>query len=249
MTQNPVESAAARAVPYAFQYTVPDEFIRLPDPTAGEGWREALAQLMPDADEAQLASVTEQMRATIPGLSMGGEETVVLTAMCLGTEDVGGDERLSMGLLAVTTKPSGHRDRLLAAEGIYRAKEQKFFTGESELQELDFDLGKGLQGRQDMLLAAKLPCGPGVMSASLRSLTLPARFAAESGLADVAGTGDLVRPTLPMASLQLIIPAPRAYCVYVTISTPSVFLLDSYCGRLAQIGRTFSFDVPQESPS
>jgi hypothetical protein len=246
VTQNPVESAAAREVPYAFQYTVPDEFIRLPDPTATEGWREALARLMPDADEEQLASATEQMRATLPGLSVGGEETVVLTAMCLGTEDVGGDERLSMGLLAVTAKPSGHHDRLLAAEGIYRAKEQKFFTGESDLQELDFDLGKGLQGRQDMLIAAKLPSGPGVMSASLRLLTLPARFAAETGIADIAETGEVVRPTLPMASLQLIIPAPRSYCVYVTISTPSVFLLDSYCGRLAQIGRTFTFDVPEE---
>jgi len=246
VTQNPVESAAAREVPYAFQYTVPDEFIRLPDPTATEGWREALARLMPDADEEQLASATEQMRATLPGLSVGGEETVVLTAMCLGTEDVGGDERLSMGLLAVTAKPSGHHDRLLAAEGIYRAKEQKFFTGESDLQELDFDLGKGLQGRQDMLIAAKLPSGPGVMSASLRLLTLPARFAAETGIADIAETGEVVRPTLPMASLQLIIPAPRSYCVYVTISTPSVFLLDSYCGRLALIGRTFTFDVPEE---
>ena len=94
-----------------------------------------------------------------------------------------------MGLLAVTVKPSGHRDRLLAAEGIYRAKEQKFFAREGHLQELDFALGKGVQGRQDMLLAAKLPSGPGVMSASLRMLTLPASFAAETGIADVAGTG------------------------------------------------------------
>lgn len=247
MTPSPIEAAVARETPYAFQYTVPDEFVRLPDPTATEGWRQALARLMPDADEEQLASATEQLRATLPGLSAGGEETVVLTALCLGTEDVAGDERLSMGLLAVTVKPSGHRDRLLAAEGTYRAKEQKFFASERDLQELDFPLGKGVQGRQDMLLAAKLPCGPGVMSTSLRLLTLPARFAAETGIADVVGTGEAVRPTLPMASLQLIVPAPRDYCVYVTISTPSVFLLDSYCGRLAQIGRTFSFDVPEEN--
>ncbi|MGA5452014.1 hypothetical protein [Streptomyces umbrinus] len=245
MTHNPVDAATAREIPYAFQYTVPDEFVRLPDPTASDGWQEALAKLMPDADEQQLASATEQLRATLPGLSVGGEETVALTAMCLGTEDVAGDERLSMGLLAVTVKPSGHRDRLLAAEGIYRAKEQKFFAREGHLQELDFALGKGVQGRQDMLLAAKLPSGPGVMSASLRMLTLPASFAAETGIADVAGTGEAVRPTLPMALLQLIVPAPRDYCAYVTISTPSVFLLDSYCGRLAQIGRTFSFDVPE----
>ncbi len=94
-----------------------------------------------------------------------------------------------------------------------------------------------------MLLAVKLPSGPAVMSASLRLLTLPASFLAESGVTDATGDGETVRPTLPVASLQLIVPAPRDYCVYVTISTPSVFLLDSYCGRLAHIGRTFTFDV------
>ncbi|MET9184035.1 hypothetical protein GUR47_18030 [Streptomyces tendae] len=243
MTRTPIEAAAARQVPYAFRYTVPDEFVRLPDPAAVEGWEKALKQLVPDADEEQLASATEQMRAVLPGLSAGGEDTVDLAAMCLGTEDVAGEERLSMGLLAVTVKPSGHHDRLLTAEGIYRAKRHGFFADEHELQELDFDLGKGVQGRQDMLLAVKLPSGPAVMSASLRLLTLPASFVAESGLADAVGEDETVRPTLPVASLQLIVPAPRDYCVYVTISTPSVFLLDSYCGRLAQIGRTFTFDV------
>ncbi|WP_217170166.1 hypothetical protein [Streptomyces sp. AC512_CC834] len=243
MTRTPIEAAAARQVPYAFQYTVPDEFVRLPDPAALEGWDKALKRLVPDADEEQLASATQQMRAALPGLSAGGEDTVDLTAMCLGTEDVAGEERLSMGLLAVTVKPSGHHDRLLTAEGIYRAKHQRFFAGERELQELDFDLGKGAQGRQDMLLAVKLPSGPAVMSASLRLLTLPASFVAESGGADAVGDDETVRPTLPVASLQLVVPAPRDYCVYVTISTPSVFLLDSYCGRLAQIGRTFTFDM------
>ncbi|WP_435615342.1 hypothetical protein [Streptomyces coelicoflavus] len=244
MTGSPIDEAAARQIPYAFQYTVPDEFVRLPDPAAVEGWDEALQRLVPDADEEQLASATQQMRATLPGLSAGGEDTVDLTAMCLGTEDVGGEERLSMGLLAVTVRPSGHRDRLLTAEGIYRAKHHGFFANESEPQELDFDLDKGVQGRQDMLLAVKLPSGPAVMSASLRLLTLPASFVTESGVLDAAAD-EVVRPTLPVASLQLIVPAPRDYCVYVTISTPSVFLLDSYCGRLAQIGRTFTFDVEQ----
>ncbi|MBQ0883972.1 hypothetical protein KBZ94_03350 [Streptomyces sp. RM72] len=243
MTRTPIESAAARQVPYAFQYTVPDEFVRLPDPAAVEGWDAALKRLVPDADEEQLASATQQMRAALPGLAAGGEETVDLTAMCLGTEDVAGEERLSMGLLAVTVKPSGHYDRLLTAEGVYRAKHHRFFADESQLQELDFDLGKGAQGRQDMLLAVKLPSGPGVMSASLRLLTLPASLVAASGAAEAVGVDEAVRPTLPVASLQLIVPAPRDYCVYVTISTPSVFLLDSYCGRLAQIGRTFTFDV------
>ncbi|MFC8085403.1 hypothetical protein [Streptomyces sp. NPDC057340] len=245
MTRSPIDAAAARQIPYAFQYTVPDEFVRLPDPAAVEGWDEALKRLVPDADEEQLASATQQMRATLPGFSAGGEDKLDLTAMCLGTEEVAGEERLSMGLLAVTVKPSGHRDRLLTAEGIYRAKHHRFFADESEPQELDFDLGKGVQGRQDMLLAVKLPSGPAVMSASLRLLTLPASFVTESGVLDAANADEVIRPTLPVASLQLIVPAPRDYCVYVTISTPSVFLLDSYCGRLAQIGRTFTFDVQQ----
>ncbi|MER5226292.1 hypothetical protein [Streptomyces flaveus] len=84
---------------------------------------------------------------------------------------------------------------MVAAEGIYQAEAKELFAGESDLQELDFELGKGLQGRQDMVLAAKLPSGPGVMSVSMRSLTLP------------AGDTSASRPVIPMASLQLIIPA------------------------------------------
>ncbi|MDJ0466642.1 hypothetical protein [Streptomyces sp. H27-C3] len=224
-----VDPAKSRKTPYAFQYQVPDEFVRLPEPTASAGWREAMTELMPEADEQQLDAASAQIRDQLPRMS--AQETTVLTAMCVGSEEVDGDERLSMGLLVVSVKPSEHRDRLLAAEGIYRAKEQKFFAGESDLLELDYPLGKGFQGRQDMVLAAKLPSGPAVMSTSLRSLTLPA---ADAGLP---------RPVIAMASVQLVIPAPRDYCVYVTIATPSVFLLDSYCGRLAHIGRTFTFDV------
>ncbi|MEU0653293.1 hypothetical protein ACH41C_06760 [Streptomyces althioticus] len=252
MTRGPVEAADGRPVPYAFRCTVPDEFVRLPDPGAVDGWYESLIRLVPDADETHLAAVAQQLRAALPGLSRGGEETVDMTALCLGTEDVGGEERLSMGLLAVTVRPSGHRDRLLTAEGIYRAKERRFFSRGSDLRELDFPLGKGVQGRQDMVLAAKLPCGPAVMSTSLRMVTLPARVVAESGLGDIAADlapGQTVRPRLPMATLQLVVPAPRDYCVYVTISTPSVFLLDSYSARLARIGRTFTFDAPaREGP-
>lgn len=245
MTRSPVEAADGRQVPYAFRCTVPDEFVRLPDPGAVDGWYESLVRLVPDADETHLAAVAQQLRAALPGLSRGGEETVDMTALCLGTENVEGEERLSMGLLAVTVRPSGHRDRLLTAEGVYRAKERRFFSGEGDLRELDFPLGKGVQGRQDMVLAAKLPCGPGVMSTSLRMVTLPSRLIAEAGLGDLAA-GEDVRPQLPMATLQLVVPAPRDYCVYVTISTPSVFLLDSYSARLARIGRTFSFDGPDE---
>ncbi|GAA2132520.1 hypothetical protein [Streptomyces synnematoformans] len=222
----------APKIPYAFSYRVPDEFVRLPEADTLEGWDEALGRLMPDAEADEVAAAGLQLRRFLPMLSEGGE-TTVLTAMCVGTEDVAGEERLSMGLLAVSAQASGHDDQLMAAEGIYRAKEQKFFAGEKEPQELDYELGKGLQGHQDMLLAVKLPGGPGVMSTSLRSLTLP------------GGDAETPAPMVPFASLQLIVPAPRGYCAYVTITTPSVFLLDSYCMRLAHIGRTFGFDVPQ----
>ncbi|MEU3900178.1 hypothetical protein [Streptomyces sp. NPDC045251] len=136
----------------------------------------------------------------------------------------------------VTVRPSGHSpaQRLFTAEGIYQATARKFFSdvAEDRVEEISFPLGEGLQGPQDMALATKLPCGPGVMSASLRTLRLPAL---EAGIAV---------PPLPVASLQLIVPAPHSYCVYVTISTPSVFLLDSYSARLAHIGRSLRFGEP-----
>ncbi|WP_419999272.1 hypothetical protein [Streptomyces boninensis] len=213
---------------------MPDEFIELPDPTSSDGWREAMARLMPGADEEDLQAASDQIRGQLPPPSDDGSG--ILNAMCVGTEEVDGDERLSMGLLSVSIMGSEHHDRLMTAEGIYRAKTTKFFKGESNLQELDFELGKGLQGQQDMVLAAKLPCGPGAMSVSMRSLTLPAGDSATTPFA------------IPVAALQLIIPAPRDYCVYITIATPSVHLLDSYCHRLAHIGRTFAFDV-QDGPS
>jgi hypothetical protein len=100
-------------------------------------------------------------------------------------------------------------------------------VAQDTLDKFRFPLGEGPQG---MLLAAKLPCGPAVMSTSLRTLHLPP---IEAGLA---------MPPLPMAALQMIVPAPHNYCVYVTISTPSVFLLDSNSARLAHIGPTLTFD-------
>jgi hypothetical protein len=216
-------------VPYAFTCDIPEEFVRLPNPTSSGGWREAMAKLMPGADEDALQAASAQIRSQLPALSQN--ESAIMSAMCVGTEEVDGDERLSMGLLAVSVQASEHRDRLVAAEGIYQAKTRRFFEGQGDLEELDFPLGKGLQGRQDMVLAAKLPSGPGVMSVSMRSLTLPAGDPQTSAV-------------IPVAALQLIVPAPRDYCVYVTIATPSVHLLDSYSGRLAHIGRTFAFDVP-----
>ncbi|GAA2125635.1 hypothetical protein [Streptomyces synnematoformans] len=221
-------------IPYAFEYRIPDEFVQLPGTVTADGWVEAMARLLPGGDEEYQEFAGEQMRKYLPWV-FSHEDIGFALAMCLGTEEVDGDDRLSAGLLTVSGQVTRHRDPLFIAEALYRAKETKFFTGEEGLQDLDFEAGKGVQGRQDMVLAVKLPCGPGVMSTSLRSLTLK----------------DTDRPegnVFPLASLQLIVPAPSDYCVYVTLTTPSVYLLDSYSERLAHIGRTFSFDV-QEAES
>ncbi|MBD0740663.1 hypothetical protein [Streptomyces sp. CBMA29] len=224
---------------YAFHHHVPDEFVRLPEPTGSDGWREAMAELLPEAGEEEREAAGESLRQQLPLLT--ARENVVLTAMCIGTENVDGGERLSMGLVAVTVRPSGHTPatRVFTAEGIYQAAVRKVFSAvpEESLQELSFPLGEGLQGPEDMVLAAKLPCGPGVMTTALRSLRFPTL---EPGLAT---------PPLPVGVLELIVPAPHSYCVCVTISTPSVFLLDSYSARLAHIGRTLEFGEPDRGPS
>ncbi|MFC7985600.1 hypothetical protein [Streptomyces sp. NPDC057336] len=224
-------------MPYAFRYLLPEEFVTVEDPSTVEGWTEALTELMPGADVVERAQSAESMRRRLP-MFLERDDTLVDIAMCLGAERVRNEDKLSYGLLVVSVRPSTHGERLLAAEGIYRAKERCFFAGEPEAEELDFALGKGLRGRQDMLLATKLPSGPGVMSASLRTVELRAGEQAS------AGTEDSTTQKIPMALLQLIVPAPVDYCAYVTIATPSVYLLDSYSERLAHIGRTFIFDVP-----
>ncbi|WP_253191496.1 hypothetical protein [Streptomyces sp. M1013] len=205
------------------------------DPATVEGWTEALTELMPGADALERAQSAEKMRRSLPMFLERGD-TLVDIAMCLGAERVRSEDKLSYGLLVVSVRPSDHGERLLMAEGIYRTKERLFFAGETEVEELDFALGKGARGRQDMLLATKLPSGPGVMSASLRTLELRTAERTPAG-AEAART-----QRIPMAVLQLILPATRDYCAYVTIATPSVYLLDSYTERLAHIGRTFTFD-------
>lgn len=232
----PSERAEQRDVPFAFRYRLPEEFVTVEDPVTVEGWGDALAELMPGADVSERARSAEKMRRSLP-MFLERDDTLVDIAMCLGAERVRSEDKLSYGLLVVSVRPSGHGERLLAAEGIYRAKERLFFAGEPEVEELDFALGKGARGRQDMLLATKLPSGPGVMSVSLRTVELrtPER--------PPAGVDDSATQKIPMAVLQLIIPAPRDYCAYVTIATPSVYLLDSYSERLAHIGRTFVFDT------
>ncbi|MFE9253385.1 hypothetical protein [Streptomyces sp. NPDC007088] len=219
---------------YAFRHQVPEEFVELPEAEAesAEGWRRAMERLMPDADEREREMSASALRAPLPLLEAGG--TTLLSALCVGSEEVDGTERLSMGLLAVSVRhsPHGPARRLATAEAIYRSTERTFFDGlpPERLTPLDLPRGKGAQGPQDMVLAVVLPAGPAVMSTSLRSLRLPP--------VDVG----IETPPLAMAALQLVAPAPAGYCVYVTLSTPSVFLLDSYSARLSHIARTLVFD-------
>ncbi|MFI7347843.1 hypothetical protein ACIBSR_16440 [Streptomyces sp. NPDC049936] len=232
----PSDRTELRDVPYAFRYRLPEEFVTVEDPATVEGWAEALAELMPGAGTLERAQSAEKMRRSLP-LFLERGDTLVDVAMCLGAERVRSEDKLSYGLLVVSVRPSDHGERLLTAEGIYRAKERLFFAGEPEVEELDFALGKGVRGRQDMLLATKLPNGPGVMSASLRTVELRTADQVPEG------AGSSRTQKIPMAVLQLIVPAPGDYCAYVTIATPSVYLLDSYSERLAHIGRTFTFDT------
>ncbi|MFW6695750.1 hypothetical protein [Streptomyces sp. MAR4 CNX-425] len=247
MTAGPApEGAPTENARYAFRYELPGAFVHVRDPIRLDGWQEAAVELLPGADEAERTAYARQMLRTLPTLLVA-EETLVDVAVCLGVEDGDDGYRLSQGLLAVCARPSRHGDRLLAAEGIYRAKEQTFFSGERDLTEIDLPRAKGRQGSKDTLLAVHLPCGPGVMSASVRAVTRAGIAASmQDGDAPPAGSPAMVPETVSLAALQLIIPAPRDYVVYVTISTPCVDLLTEYTERLSAIGRTFSFDDPDD---
>lgn len=72
MTRSPVEAADGRQVPYAFRCTVPDEFVRLPDPGAVDGWYESLVRLVPDADETHLARSRSSCAPLCPGCPGAG---------------------------------------------------------------------------------------------------------------------------------------------------------------------------------
>lgn len=233
-------------VRYAFRYELPGAFVHVRDPIRLDAWQEAAVELLPGADEVERAEYARQMLRSLPTVLVA-EETLVDVAVCLGIEDSDDGYRLSQGLLAVSARPSRHGDRLLAAEGIYRAKEQALFAGERDLTEIDLPRAKGRQGAKDTLLAVHLPCGPGVMSASVRAVR-SADIAAslQNGDAPPAGSPAMVPDTVSLAALQLIIPAPHDYVVYITVSTPCVDLLTAYTERLSAIGRTFSFDSVQE---
>lgn len=233
-------------VRYAFRYELPGAFVHVRDPIRLDAWREAAVELLPGADEVERAEYARQMLRSLPTLLVA-EETLVDVAVCLGIEDSDDGYRLSQGLLAVSARPSRHGDRLLAAEGIYRAKEQALFAGEQDLTEIDLPRAKGRQGAKDTLLAVHLPCGPGVMSASVRAVrSADVAASLQDGDAPPAGNPGMVPETVSLAALQLIIPAPHDYVVYVTVSTPCVDLLTAYTERLSAIGRTFSFDTAEE---
>lgn len=246
MTGAPIADAEGRGVSYAFHYRLPEEFVVVRDPDTAEGWKTALAELMPQAPTREQADSAEQLRRAAPLFAEHGD-TLVDLAMCLGAERVRDTDTLSYGVVVVSVRPSEHRDRLLAAEAAYRAKEAELREARGALEELDFELGKGVQGSMDTVLATKLPVGPAVMSVALRAVELRDPTARTG---DGAESAESPRTqTLPMAVLQLVIPAARGYCVYVTLSTPSVYLLDSYAERLAHIARTFTFDVPEAEPA
>ncbi|MEV0850275.1 hypothetical protein AB0J21_31140 [Streptomyces sp. NPDC049954] len=243
MTGAPPAEAEGRGVPYAFHYRLPEEFVVVRDPDTAEGWKAALAELMPQAEAGERDDSAERLRRAAPLFAEHGD-TLVDLAMCLGAEPVRDTDKLSYGVVVVSVRPSEHRDRLLAAEAAYRAKEHELREARGPLQEVDFELGKGVRGSTDTVLATKLPVGPAVMSVALRSVELRDPARTPEG-AESAGRAR----TLPMAVLQLVVPAARGYCVYVTLTTPSVYLLDSYAERLSHIARTFTFDVPDAAPA
>ncbi|BDE41619.1 hypothetical protein ACQ9AR_22430 [Streptomyces lividans] len=118
-----------------------------------------MAELMPGADALEGVQSAERMRHSLP-MFLDRDDTLVDIAMCLGAERVRDEDKLSYGLLVVSVRPSGHDDRLLAAEGIYRAKERLFFTREAEVEELDFALGKGGRGSRTCCSRPSSRAGP-----------------------------------------------------------------------------------------
>ncbi|WP_328562066.1 hypothetical protein [Streptomyces coelicoflavus] len=45
-----IERSTTAPFHYAFHHDVPDEFVRLPEPTESDGWHDAMAELLPGAD-------------------------------------------------------------------------------------------------------------------------------------------------------------------------------------------------------
>lgn len=221
--------SASSDTEYCFEFLLPEGFVRLPHPDSDRDWKSAMKNFLPYATSEQNAQASEYIRDHL-SLLYTREETVTDVAMFTGTELVGNEERLSAGMLLVAVRFTGHADQLAFAEAIYQAKRNKFLGETDCVDEIDQKKAKGFQGLQDTILATKLPSGPAIASISLRSTTL------------VDGSGD--EHVVAVASLQLIIPARENYAVYFTLTTPSVYLLDSYSSRLATVGKSFKFRFP-----
>ncbi len=224
----PAGEEVVSSLEYAFYSRIPEDYVPLPDtPSPGE-WGEAVKRLLPGAPEQMLADVSLHLPRLHPLISRDG---IIKSALCAGLED----GALSLGFLNVAVLATRHDSALVTAESIYQAKKEEYFGQEAEAPaDIDQPEAKGLQGAQDTLLATRLPCGPGVTSISLRSVTFP------GAEADATRTG--VPPTLGVGFLQLAVPAPRDYSVYVTIATPTLRFLDTYSGHLAYVARHLSFD-------
>ncbi|GAB2887799.1 hypothetical protein [Streptomyces mayteni] len=212
---------------YHFTCEVPDDYVPLPTGGSVEDWQAALEELLPASDEAQLAVSAGVLREAHDKLST---QNTVRTALCVGHRD----ESMVLGVLIVSVEHTGHDHDLAAAEGIYRGLKESYFAGtpghEPELTEIDRASVKGVQGPEDTLLAARLPCGPAVSVTSLRAMLLPS---AEDPAREAR---------LGIATHQLIVPAPAEYCLYVTVFTPTLDHLDLFGAHLAHIGRTIEFD-------
>ncbi|MDT0445634.1 hypothetical protein [Streptomyces johnsoniae] len=219
------------ALDYAFVSRIPDDYVPLPDTPSPDEWGDAVRRLLPGAPEEVLAEVSQHLPRLHPLISRDG---VVKSALCAGLED----GALSLGFLSVAVLATRHDSALVTAESIYQAKKEEYFGQATEKPaDIDQPEAKGLQGPQDTLLASRLPCGPGVTSISLRSVTFP------RAEADDTRTGP--PPAIGVGFLQLAVPAPRDYSVYVSIATPTLRFLDTYSGHLAYVARHLSFDAAE----
>ncbi|KAB8166366.1 hypothetical protein FH609_023710 [Streptomyces sp. 3MP-14] len=216
-----------RGQPFDYDFTceVSEDFVTLPENDAPDAWRAALRELLPASDEDDLAAAAESMREVMDRFV---PRNTVRTALCIGHRE----EQLVVGVLTFSVEWTAHESDLVIAEAIFRANRAGLFDDlpQDALTEIDTPLAKGVQGSQDTLLATRLPCGPGVSLTSLRSLKIPG---SEPGLG----------LTLGVAAMQLVVPAPRGYTLYVSLFTPTLDHLELFGGHLARIGRTLAFDT------
>ncbi|GAA3877235.1 hypothetical protein [Streptomyces sedi] len=223
----PAEPAEGAGIPIDFTARIPDSYVPLPDSPSPEEWSHTLDRLMPTVEGEGRNYAMDNMPRVLPMLQV---DEVCKTALHISVEN----GSLALGMLVVGLLPTGHESALIAAESIYRVKKEEYFgeVPEDQLTDIDERLAKGSRGPQDTLMATKLPGGPAVTSISLRSMT----FTRPEGI------GHGPPPKLGISFLQLAMPAPRDYCVYFTIATPTLRHTPVFGDHLAKIARTVSFD-------